>query len=893
MHAALLLVCLALSLGAAGQQGSDPAGGGGDWADQFLQGPVSARDLLAAPLGMRGEAGAGGSQQPILPAMGERIVQSVRHGMRAVDVLFGKDLAPGEAEAEDDERFDEAWGRQAPEALDARVRPQRRRGSVQRADVRGLISRQSPLAQHIERVSQSRLQRSAFMAPEAVERRALATRQGRNMTDWAGETPPCNKGIGHRAWFVNETAPLCSHKHCVLWEIECPASTLRQVFYTGPINGTGAVVNRLNRYAMRNYFPGNAALTVFQNCTVTSLLCRDLSVYNMKETYNVQNCRATSFNCAYKRTSKTYEVLPANEITVVNPANARESVAQISVANSTNCDVQLACDEPVDNYGRDSGRASGTVFPQAFGWLLWGARCSTQKVVCNGVYQQYADGFTPSWEFANNFSACTTEFSACTFEEEVGVLDRYLASIGISVAVPTKEKCDHIEALCEGDLVSATRPPASFGQGATTETCRFLQLPVPSSVCKVDTAAADAGWVSSWPDVECRPHSLLCNGTATSATNVPAQHSGFVGCTVEELSCSSNTSSSWEVVSLVPSLGSGNCSIESFSCPNPTGALVTGNYSTCVVAGMVCDAESRQNVSCTRVVPVCADAAACQLSPASECADCSGPLNVSKCVCPLDRYGETCASKVPFTCEANLQKPQKDCKGNLKYWFSEDESDNLKLDLLDGDWPCLVYKLNRPGEMEWTINCEFDPGFGYPEDFPNSTQEEYAAANFSYALVGPPKADGAPRFVLTANDTWALRWKIFNFNRLSDNGEAYDLPMLSADQMTGKQPVYFRTRTILDKIDAQRFWHGNRLYSELSWDDDSKPDGAKRVLAREFMDNETFTKHKGTELQEPDIAATVGWSVALSFLGLLIIGYLLASWRRRRREKKFLEAKQQ
>jgi hypothetical protein len=236
--------------------------------------------------------------------------------------------------------------------------------------------------------------------------------------------------------------------------------------------------------------------------------------------------------------------------------------------------------------------------------------------------------------------------------------------------------------------------------------------------------------------------------------------------------------------------------------------------------------------------------------------------------------------------------PEKRCMDNLKLWYSEEEISDLNLEDLSGDWPCLVMDLDRVAQLTWTLDCKFDPNFEYPDEPPRPTASETATANFSYWLYAPgAEPEDGPRFALSQEQSWAMVWKIFNFNRFTDDAEMYD-KVLTRDQMAGLSTFFFRTNTAIGEIDAQRFWHGNRLYSELSWRSSKfQPEGSVRVLAREFIDNPDFTKHEGNKIQEPDVSAIVGWSVAGGVLVILIVGYAVARYRKRRREKKLMEAK--
>jgi len=51
--------------------------------------------------------------------------------------------------------------------------------------------------------------------------------------------------------------------------------------------------------------------------------------------------------------------------------------------------------------------------------------------------------------------------------------------------------------------------------------------------------------------------------------------------------------------------------------------------------------------------------------------------------------------------------------------------------------------------------------------------------------------------------------------------------------MAGTEVVSFST--VMNEV-PQKFWHGNRLYAEISWDTIKRPRTFKRTLGRQFID---------------------------------------------------------
>ncbi len=59
---------------------------------------------------------------------------------------------------------------------------------------------------------------------------------------------------------------------------------------------------------------------------------------------------------------------------------------------------------------------------------------------------------------------------------------------------------------------------------------------------------------------------------------------------------------------------------------------------------------------------------------------------------------------------------------------------------------------------------------------------------------------------------WGVELKIYNFNMLSDSGATFSV-LLTKEQMEGTQNYWINTT--IDQI-PERFWHGSRLYGEVS-----------------------------------------------------------------------------
>jgi hypothetical protein len=223
---------------------------------------------------------------------------------------------------------------------------------------------------------------------------------------------------------------------------------------------------------------------------------------------------------------------------------------------------------------------------------------------------------------------------------------------------------------------------------------------------------------------------------------------------------------------------------------------------------------------------------------------------VSSCICPVDRNGTDCSQFVPFNCEAELVSPVPNC--NNPYYQKQTEGDP-KFNLLDSDPPCLVFSMDETVRLQYKLNCEF------AVNITENLTPKQLAANFTYWISND-------RFSIYEPTTWVVRYKIFNFNILSDSDATVNLA-LSTDQMQGYKHILFNTT--LSAV-ADKFWAGNRLYAEVGWDRIQKPPGLPRsVLDRRFFDSPEY-KGKGNDFATKSDTVTIVVAVVVP-IGIMYV----------------------
>jgi len=279
----------------------------------------------------------------------------------------------------------------------------------------------------------------------------------------------------------------------------------------------------------------------------------------------------------------------------------------------------------------------------------------------------------------------------------------------------------------------------------------------------------------------------------------------------------------------------------------------------CSIGKITCHSNSSSSSECTRYKFDCNNSSSCSVSyTAPLCkssTSCQQYLNESYCVCPVDISGTYCQYSRQLTCSMDLNTPTPDCS-NPYFENTKDPKDYL----LDGDRACLVFPLSEPINMNYHLSCYFTDSI--------AISEEVTAANFSYYVSNS-------NFSLTYPLIWGIEWKIFNFNRLSDNGQMKKVT-LTKDQMTGALPIWFNQT--LGEI-PDKYWHGNRIYAELSWTDDQKPVVASKYLGRVFLDS----TEKKIKTYKTNVTSKNSLAIILGTLlpSLAIIAILVFVFRKR------------
>ena len=261
--------------------------------------------------------------------------------------------------------------------------------------------------------------------------------------------------------------------------------------------------------------------------------------------------------------------------------------------------------------------------------------------------------------------------------------------------------------------------------------------------------------------------------------------------------------------------------------------------------------------------------------------NCYTNLNISSCICPIDRSGPSCATDRLINCSVNLISPPPDC-GWPAYQDLQDPKDYL----LDGDRACYVYgSIDSLVELDYALNCNFI----------TSSSNSNSSYSFSYWL------DASPQFALSRPQDWSLRLKLFNFNKLSDNNATFWVN-LTKDQMMGSE--LFRISFALNEIN-ERYWHGNRIYGELAWQNINhslangvtktnqttlpnqirqNPAGAQNVMHRIFIDSPAHVTIGNYVAPIDNTWLIVG--LICGAIVLLILVYVVYKCRKNRQKKR-------
>jgi len=204
-----------------------------------------------------------------------------------------------------------------------------------------------------------------------------------------------------------------------------------------------------------------------------------------------------------------------------------------------------------------------------------------------------------------------------------------------------------------------------------------------------------------------------------------------------------------------------------------------------------------------------------------------------------------------------LEYPPLDCN-NVNYVDTNDP----KAYLLDGDKPCLVFPLSASADLKYMLDCHFTQPIG-------PISQEVLNANFTYFI-------NTTKFAIYMPTYWSMRFKIYNFNVLSDIGAQTEL-VLTKEQMEGTEPIWINTT--LSKVPSQ-YWHGNRLYAELLWYQVSPATGIS-ILDRRFLDSPDYKTPSSQTKNSNTITIVV--SVVVGVIGIAVI-VLLIVFRQRVKE---------
>jgi len=258
----------------------------------------------------------------------------------------------------------------------------------------------------------------------------------------------------------------------------------------------------------------------------------------------------------------------------------------------------------------------------------------------------------------------------------------------------------------------------------------------------------------------------------------------------------------------------------------------------CHISSSTCNSVTRTNTSLS--IECNSQGEQCVLKQTTGANSCTRSLNMSTCQCPDDYVSYSCSVPRSITCTVSLLSPQGHCLPG--------PADDSKDHLLDGDRKCYVYKGGDVAILDFNLDCKF------------TTPPPPTNVTFDYWLV-------SDKFKLSLPQKWNVAQKIFNFNKLSDQGAQTAL-LLNQQQMIGNQSLTIEVS--LSNI-PEKYWFGRRLYLET---------GLSVVGGGGFL---IVHPHR-LFLDVPDRIIPVfqhplaGWKIALIVLGiaafLCICGYV-------------------
>jgi len=478
-----------------------------------------------------------------------------------------------------------------------------------------------------------------------------------------------------------------------------------------------------------------------------------------------------------------------------------------------------------------------------YGYEVYGLYCAEQELVCNGAV------------VSPNFTVNSpSSFSAYGDYEDCYVRTRPCDSVS--------GRCQSMEKSCEGDINPNTN-------------CATHKEIVPCST--------NANYST------CYLSQVSCNGSSLNTSSI-SSGSQLKGCIVQSVNCkANNVNNAVDITSIRQ-----NCTIKQLSCgvsntsvfPNSATKKNTynGSASDCIVKELTCSPDSSLDpltANCTALQPVCSYQQPCDIEEqqftCQNTSSCNQPLNVSICICPDDFVGDFCDQRRAMNCSLTLLSPIPNCDNELN------NLDNSVDDrLLSADRACLVYGINEVVTMHYSLACQFTQA---PAPLP-------ANISFPYWL-------NTPKFRLSRPANWTMRFKMFNFNKLSDKGMMM-LPSLTQAQLTGATIEF---RFLLNSV-PDRFWAGNRLYLEVGWTrnevftDEPRPPGVPvgHTMDRRFIDSADY-HGVGTEEPVDHTKRDIGLGVGIPAAVLVLTAYLVHRYRARvsawweKREEKKEEAK--
>eukprot|EP01119_Soliformovum_irregulare_P013175 TRINITY_DN3484_c0_g1_i1.p1 TRINITY_DN3484_c0_g1~~TRINITY_DN3484_c0_g1_i1.p1 ORF type:complete len:661 (+),score=106.63 TRINITY_DN3484_c0_g1_i1:60-2042(+) len=331
----------------------------------------------------------------------------------------------------------------------------------------------------------------------------------------------------------------------------------------------------------------------------------------------------------------------------------------------------------------------------------------------------------------------------------------------------------------------------------------------------------------------CAPTLLRCQGVIINASDyINTTHGSLNACDLLQMKCNSGIQRNFE-----------NCSIESLACIDPIAKStlpvdsreISGNLTerSCLIDKMKCQNED----GCSLVQPVCTGMSTCALNrysfPCRYPSVCQQSVNSSSCICPIDRWGDHCEKNQSLSCNVSRVEPSQ-CNVPVPT--------DVPRKWLSSDWPCLEYSMKSSVQLGFKLKCQF-------RNDSIIITNETLQANFTYAYQG----DG---WAISGDEKFGIRTKLINFFRMSEDSQV-EIQDVTKDQVEGREIIWYN-RTMLSEI-PDRFWAGNRLYLEMTWDGEGPPSDDRRDhnLGRIYID--------ATDRPVPTVASAVKvrWNVII------------------------------